>query len=544
MTQMVSADTDRLAHFVIRGERYGHAMQAIYTQLGARRSMVEVELGHQVAVSADRPFAELLVEATSTDLFVDLIHDALMTGGALGMIGTAPTWRVDLALARGHVNPSGRDLTLGRDAESLDAALGQALADGDIPEIRRLRELQAIAAEANGDLGRVEQAAFDGLVADGVPPYAALLLATMTADEVAAQLQADVYAEAGIDPDRWQPAAGVDHNVDTINAVYRYYPELYAIDPTMQWVGLASIAAPQFYAGFLDIRDLRVAAAQGGNVAEVLEATSLPTPLVARLAGLTAEELADGLWMMETTFLDMQKQIFDDMAVQHYAYQVGGLPLIEAFAEGTTPAGKDAERTVSDMLDPWELFAQGRLDESTGLLVDREQRDIIQDEYDDIWNHSLATKLFVTAAGFTAVDPSGGASFFDHMITPDLIDATIDIPDFTGQTPDIPGIETPPVVIGGPGWPSIVWDPPDLPGLPIPDLPGFDTPDIRIDIDGLDPTANVANEEDRMTWIVEVVNAGVLERWHDDPAGLAAQTRLDLLSEVETYRQIPGWARP
>lgn len=544
MTEMVSADSARLEEFVARSEHYGRALQAIYNELGFRRSMVAAELGHQAGVSAERPFAELTVEAASTGLFVELVHDALVARGDVGPLSTAPQWRIDLALTRGGFNPTGSDLTLGRDAEALDAALTKALADGDILEVRRLRELQAVAAEADGDLSPVEQAAFDELLADGVPPYPAWLLSTMSPDEVTDQLRADVYAEAGIDADRWDPSAGVDHNIDTINAVYRYYPELYAIDPNMQWVGLASIAAPQFYAGFLDIRDLRVVAERGGDVADVLASPALPPPLVGQLAGLTADEVAESLWFMETTFLEMQKQIFDDMAVQHYAYQIGGLPLIDAFARANATSRDDFERSVVKTVTPWELFADGRFDEATGLLVDREQRDIIQDEYDDIWNHSPATKLFVTAAGFTATDPSGGPSFFDHVITPDLIDAGIEIPDFTGRTPDIPGIETPPVVISGPGTPPIVWDPPDIPGLSIPDLPGFSTPDISIDIDGIDPSANVANEQDRMRWIVEIVNAYVLERWHDDPDGLAAQTRLDLLTEVETFRQIPSWARP
>lgn len=185
--------------------------------------------------------------------------------------------------------------------------------------------------------------------------------------------------------------------------------------------------------------------------------------LAARLAELSADELADALWFMEVQLLDMQKQIFDDMAVQHYANQVGGLELIDAFARATADPRLPLEDQVAYTREP---------------------------------------------------------------------------------TPDIPGVETPPVRLGGPGGPTVVWNPPDIPGLQIPDLPSFETPDVHLDIDGIDPSANVANEVDRMKWIEEVVNAMVIDRWHNDPDGLLSQTQLDLPTEVEKYRQIPPVARP
>ncbi len=544
MGDFVSADTDRLAHFVDRGEVYVASLQSIFNDVAQVRAVAQNALNHAVGGSAERKFAELLVEATTNNLYVESVHDALVATPGEATIVTVPVSVVEQALRDRGLDLVGFDRTLGRDAENLDGALQEALADRDLVQARRIRELMALAAEADGQLSAEEQTSFDELTADGVPAYPAFLLSTMTPEQVTDQLRADVYAEAGISADRWDPSLGVSHNRSTIDAVYEYYPELYAIDPNMQWVGLASIAAPQFYAGFLDISDLHTVVTTGGDFAEAVKEASVPPALAARLAELSAEELADGLWFMETQFLDMQKQIFDDMAVQHYAYQVGGIELIDAFATGIADQQLPLDDQVSETREPWEEFAAGKIDESTGLLVDREQRGIIQDDYDDIWNHSTATKLFVTAAGFTAVDPSGGPSFLDHVLTPDLANPELNIPDFTGRTPDIPGVETPPVQLGGPGGPSVVWNPPDIPGLSIPDLPSFDTPDISIDIDGLDPSANVANEEDRMKWIEEVVNAMVIDRWHEDPQGLQAQTQLDLHTEVEKYRQVPAFARP
>ena len=543
-THAVSADTTSLRHFVDRGRSYQEHLQSLYANLAQRRSVVEGAVSHQVEPQAPRLMAELLVEAASHTLFVELVHDALVAWSASTPAGPAPPGVIDRSLVAAGFTPSGVDLTLARDIEGLEAALGEALAAGDLLGARRVRELRAIAIEANGGLTADQQSRFDALVADRVAAYPAWLLTTRTPEEVVEQLRADVYAEAGIDADRWVPALGVPHNTDTIEAVYRYYPRLYEVDPDMLWVALASIAAPQFYAGFADISDLRRVASAGGDVIEAMESASLPAPLVAALAGLTAEEAAEALSLMEVTFLDMQRQIFDDMAVQHYAYQVGGLDLIEAFAHGTAGGQDPPLNYIESTIEPWRLFESGRLEESTNALVDREQRRIIQDDYDDIWDHSAASKLFVTAAGYTAADPSGGPSFFEHVITP-RVRHEWDLPDFDGLVVgDVPARETPPIRIDGPGDWDLRWDPPDLPGLRVPDLPPVVTPELRVEFEGWDLSANVANEEDRMRWIVDVVNPGVIGRWQHDPDGLTAQVHRDLAAEVERYRQVPSVARP
>lgn len=542
MTDTVSADTEDMASFVQRGAAYLAGLQQIHAGVASQRAATTAALGHGPVSLVDRPFAELMAEAAGNNLFVELVQEALEAYQGPGPLGRVPADFVDRALVSAGHNPTGRDVVLSGDIGAIEAAIAEALSDGDLVEVRRLRDLRALAFVADGSLTNDQQDAYDDMISRSVPSYAAWLLSTMTPEEVVAQLRDDVYAEAGIVA--WDPSLGVDFNTATIDAVYQYYPQLYGLDPNMQWVGLASIAAPQFYAGFLDIEYARQVAETGGDIAEVLPTLNVPSWLAAELASLTADELAEALWFMETKFLSMQRQIFDDMAVQHYAFQVGGLDLVQGFAEGTPVNGRPPTRDAIDRtMAPWVLFEAGAIDESTGLLVDREQRDIIQDDYSQIWDHSPAAKLFVTGAGFTAVDPSGGPSFFDHVITPDWKELEVNIPDFTGKTPDIPSIETAPLEIGRVGGVPIRWDPPDFGGIGIPDLPSFETWDIDIDIDRLDLTANVANEEDRMRWIEEVVNAMVIDRWHNDPEGLMEQVQLDLHAEVESYRQIPAWLR-
>jgi hypothetical protein len=145
---------------------------------------------------------------------------------------------------------------------------------------------------------------------------------------------------AGIDRSRWRPAAGVDANRATIEAVYRYYGALCVEHPELQWAGMASLIGPAFYAGFMDVALLRLT---GGDV------------------------------FYETTFLTMQKQIFEDQATMHEAFLAGGA---DAIAEL-----HDAHIVDEATLEAWRQIAAGRLEEGNRTLLLREQRDIIDRFY-------------------------------------------------------------------------------------------------------------------------------------------------------------------
>ena len=123
---------------------------------------------------------------------------------------------------------------------------------------------------------------------------------------------------AGIDRSRWRPAAGVDANRATIEAVYRYYGALCGEHPELQWAGMASLIGPAFYAGFMDVALLRLT---GGDV------------------------------FYETTFLTMQKKIFEDQATMHEAFLAGGA---EAIAEL-----HGAHIVDSATLEGWRQIARG-----------------------------------------------------------------------------------------------------------------------------------------------------------------------------------------
>ena len=181
---------------------------------------------------------------------------------------------------------------------------------------------------------------------------------------------------AGIDLDHWDPSKGADVNRATIEAVYRYYGDVYLSDPDLQWAGMANMIGPSFAAGFFDLAQLR-------RIAEA--ATDLPSPLRDRLPD-GVEDLAnlpeDELRYYETTFLDMQRQIFLDQGSMHQAYRDGGLDAVTELEQ----AGLIDRST----LDGWRDIASGdpdRVQRGNEAFLLREQRDIIDDDYQRMYDH-------------------------------------------------------------------------------------------------------------------------------------------------------------
>jgi hypothetical protein len=149
--------------------------------------------------------------------------------------------------------------------------------------------------------------------------------------------------KAGIDWAKWIPEKGVSANRSAIEAVYNYYGSLFLGQPRLEWAGMAKLIGASFYGGFLDI-------------------ASAPGRL---------------LRFYETTFLRMQKKIFEDQAVMHEAYLAGGLAEITAL--------RKAEIIDSATVNAWGAIdsAANRPDWHQGnrWLLYREQDDIIDHFY-------------------------------------------------------------------------------------------------------------------------------------------------------------------
>src|SRR4029077_19069161 len=144
---------------------------------------------------------------------------------------------------------------------------------------------------------------------------------------------------------------GVEENRRTIEAVYGYYGRLFTGHPYLQWAGLAGMIGPAFYAGFRDLGALPDAV-RGALIAVLGRASR-------RLAGRAAGDLG----FYETTFLTMQKKIFEDQAAMHEAYLAGGVAQIEEFHR--------ARIIDAATLEAWRQIDAGRRDPAAANVAAR-----------------------------------------------------------------------------------------------------------------------------------------------------------------------------
>jgi hypothetical protein len=199
---------------------------------------------------------------------------------------------------------------------------------------------------------------------------------------------------AGIERDTWRPNRGFAANRRTVEAVYDYYGRLFLDRPHLKWAGMASLIGPSFYAGFKDLGFFPDAARKA-----VSAVFGRP------VRRLTNRTLAD-LGFYETTFLRMQKKIFEDQATMHEGYIAEGLSKIEELYEAR----------IIDVatLEAWREIDRGHKANDTALvdrgnrtLLLREQFDIIDRFYLQMLRHDgpegLAFTYLLTLAGAPSV---------------------------------------------------------------------------------------------------------------------------------------------
>jgi hypothetical protein len=199
---------------------------------------------------------------------------------------------------------------------------------------------------------------------------------------------------AGIEHESWRPGRGVDENRRVVEAVYSYYGELFLTYPYLQWAGMASMIGPAFYAGFRDL----------GLVPDAVRAAVLS--VFGRASRRLARSAAGDLGFYETTFLVMQKKIFEDQATMHEAYLAGGMPQVEEFYRAR----------IIDLatLAAWQQIDAGRRDGDEAAVADgnrtllfREQHDIIDRFYLQMLGHGgpggSAFTYLLTLAGTPSV---------------------------------------------------------------------------------------------------------------------------------------------
>ena len=265
----------------------------------------------------------------------------------------------------------------------------------------------------------------------GVPPdqYATTL------DEYWKHKAADA---AGIDLSQWDPTKGAEANREIIEAVYRYYGDLYLDDPDLQWAAMANMIGPSFAAGFFDLDMFQGAADDVGNLPPPLD-QALP-PGIDALADMSADELK----FYETTFLDMQRQIFFDQGSMHQAYAEGGMDAVREL--------EAAGLIKPEILDAWSDVDSGvpeRVQAGNELFLLREQRDIIDDDYQKMYDHPVtgpAMTWMMTQIGTPSIPGAQGY--------PDVDPLTIQVdtpgPERIGTPSSIFGVDVPSVSVDNP----------------------------------------------------------------------------------------------
>jgi hypothetical protein len=240
------------------------------------------------------------------------------------------------------------------------------------------------------------KARLDLMRAMGVPPNQYKNLLQMYWVSVAAQ-------KAGIDLSQWDPNRGAAALKDIIKSVYTYYGNLFLQHPYMQWAGMANMVGPSFAAGFFDMAMFR-------RLAQALAGKPGVPADMSLLASASDQELK----FFETTFLRMQKDIFFDQAMMHEAYLGGGMASIRELQE-------------AGLIDPRTEQAWGQIDEgrrtgnnslikagNTALLY-REQHDVIQDNYQKMYDRPLTGPAFtyvMTAIGEPSIP--GAKTFAEY----------------------------------------------------------------------------------------------------------------------------------
>lgn len=335
----------------------------------------------------------------------------------------------------------------------------------------------------------------------------------------------ETYRQAGIDPAAWDPRMGLAPLDGIAVNAWEFYGDLYARNPDQfVWAGMANLAGGTFYSAFQDIHVLRrgledgaVAVDEIGDIVERMY-PGLPGKFYDELADLAARDIdafAQEVRYVEVTFLDMQKQIFDDLAWQHVAYEQGGM------------AGMEQLRDNGDLQDihinAWRDIDSGDYDrvlQGNRDLLFHEQSTIIGDDYDEIRDHSPVTWAMTMGMSIIASSPvPGGRPFRD--VVPYEIGVSVNTPDRIPLVPEkIPFTDRRIPWIGG---------------------TSINTPDsIGVSVDL--PLNNVSIFDNRWRWIETDMLPAWIDRIEDGTA--PELTSVPIPVQGAEQRLIPDWLLP
>jgi uncharacterized protein YukE len=445
---------------------------------------------------------------------------------------------VELALAGPDPGPALRNSAADAsdDAAVAESAAGDARAHADAVRERNTRRAQEAVDEVLRE-DRTTAAALDAAttaaplagVPVGAPTAATGFAQVALAGLSLEQWRAIAYWRADIDPDEWRPEDGLLENDAIVQAVYRYYGNLYLDNPELQWAGMANLVGPMFYAGWQDMYAMRQLADPGDRAEYLSRWVGLPTlpgpvydfadevshflpPGFLNPTHLAEHLTGDEIEWYEDRFLMMQREIFDDLAWQHEAFVLGGAPLMREIAS------RYPSELLARDVDAWEDIGSGdaeRIQQGNADLLLREQERVIQDDYDAMRDHHGPVGDVFTY-GFSAMAENpipGGQAYRDY----DPIELDIDI-----ETPDIP-VAAPLGPFG-----------------PVIEVP---VPDVHVDEELPLPAGNLSNFDDRWGWIEN----DMLPRYQEllqDPHATRALVASDVAGRAADHRKLPDLPYP
>ena len=214
-----------------------------------------------------------------------------------------------------------------------------------------------------------------------------------------AEWQKRALKAANLDLGSWRPDKGFAANLVNVKNVYAYYMRLFSQNEDLLWAGMAKLAGGVVYRGFQQSQRMLSAAEEDYGLGP-LEPPSVTTGRRAVAAYVTVGQ---------NILLQMQKEIFLDLAWQHQAYLEGGLPALEdAYARGEGVP-----------IEAWRDIASGnpvRVQFGNEALLRREQETILPPYYKKIRNLPSVGVIPVVISRFFTESPIPGGNKFNDVV--------------------------------------------------------------------------------------------------------------------------------
>ena len=228
-------------------------------------------------------------------------------------------------------------------------------------------------------------------------------------------MQAEIDTDSGVVIENYLAGNGFWANEKNLQAVYNFYGKLFDEEPDeFYWCGLAKLVGAPVYAGLSDAEYVKTGILGVGLVSGNLITETLTTAY-----------LAPKVSQFQTNMIQMNIDIFNDLAWQFEAYKIGGLQALE------TIYTNDTTHTIIDLntMTGWQEIDDGiqnddeaEIEDGNQLLAFREQNVTVAQDYQSMQNLLPNTGIFSSSytntvgfiVSYLGQNPiTGGPSFWN-----------------------------------------------------------------------------------------------------------------------------------